>query len=323
MTQAIAGTDVAGNGFGNLGTDIEVATGITPAANSVFTVTAPGGEERTITLTQDYTADSTGLIELAGDIQAGAVGDFTVTVGGADNNQLVFTAAADPGDEATSFAFGSAPTFVTDGSETTAGVAGTAISAVTLTLEAGELTIQIGDATAVDITSPTGGFTTTQGFIDAVNTALAGNASVQVTGGTTTTPAVTLEITSGEDVTIGGAEATTVFTQETNTAQGSLDDVNVLTPGGSNEAIQRIDAALASVSDLRSTFGAIQNRFESVISSLSANSEALSASRSRIRDADFAAETAELTRVQILQQAGISVLAQANAAPQSVLALLQ
>ena len=74
---------------------------------------------------------------------------------------------------------------------------------------------------------------------------------------------------------------------------------------------------------LRSTFGAIQNRFESTIASLSAVSENLEASRSRILDADFAAETAALTRAQILQQAGVAILAQANTAPQSVLALLQ
>ena len=77
------------------------------------------------------------------------------------------------------------------------------------------------------------------------------------------------------------------------------------------------------MSGLRSSLGAIQNRFESTISSLSAVNENLEASRSRILDADFAAETAALTRAQILQQAGIAILAQANTAPQSVLALLQ
>jgi flagellin len=69
--------------------------------------------------------------------------------------------------------------------------------------------------------------------------------------------------------------------------------------------------------------GAVQSRFESTVSSLQTTSENLTASRSRIQDADFAAETANLTRSQILQQAGISVLSQANSAPQQVLALLQ
>jgi flagellin len=92
---------------------------------------------------------------------------------------------------------------------------------------------------------------------------------------------------------------------------------------GANSAIQSVDAALTSVSTLRSTLGAIQNRFQSVINSLQAVSENLSASRGRILDTDFAAETASLTRAQILQQAGTAMVAQANSAPQGVLALLR
>ena len=71
------------------------------------------------------------------------------------------------------------------------------------------------------------------------------------------------------------------------------------------------------------TLGAIQNRFSSVVSNIASTSENLSASRSRIQDADFAKETASLTRGQILQQAGTAILSQANSAPQSVLSLLR
>jgi flagellin len=84
-----------------------------------------------------------------------------------------------------------------------------------------------------------------------------------------------------------------------------------------------VDTALGTVNGTRADFGAVQNRFESIVRSLQTTAENLSASRSRIMDADFAAETAALTRAQILQQAGVSVLAQANASPQSVLQLLQ
>ena len=84
-----------------------------------------------------------------------------------------------------------------------------------------------------------------------------------------------------------------------------------------------VDSALSAVSSLRSTLGAIQNRFQSTINSLQAVSENLSASRSRILDTDFAAETANLTRAQILQQAGTAMVAQANSVPQSVLSLLK
>ena len=104
---------------------------------------------------------------------------------------------------------------------------------------------------------------------------------------------------------------------------GTLDGVDVLSVTNAETAINRIDSALTVVSDLRSSFGAIQNRFESTIANLQAVSENLAASRSRIQDADFAAETAALTKAQILQQAGVAVLSQANAQPQLALSLLQ
>jgi flagellin len=88
-------------------------------------------------------------------------------------------------------------------------------------------------------------------------------------------------------------------------------------------AISAIDNALKEVNDIRANLGAVQSRFQSTINNLQVSIENLSASRSRIRDADFAQETAALSRAQILQQAGIAMLAQANAAPQNVLSLLR
>lgn len=103
----------------------------------------------------------------------------------------------------------------------------------------------------------------------------------------------------------------------------TLNSVDVLTVSGAENAIQRVDASLTTVSALRSQLGAVQSRFESITSNLQTVSENLQASRSRILDADFAAETANLTKAQILQQAGVAVLAQANAVPQTVLGLLR
>ncbi|MGH8241289.1 MAG: flagellin, partial [Steroidobacteraceae bacterium] len=103
----------------------------------------------------------------------------------------------------------------------------------------------------------------------------------------------------------------------------ALNSASVTTVGNANTAITRVDAALTAVSSLRSTLGAIQNRFESTITNLTTAAENLTSSRSRIQDADFAAETAMLTRAQILQQAGTAILAQANAVPQNVLSLLR
>jgi len=102
-----------------------------------------------------------------------------------------------------------------------------------------------------------------------------------------------------------------------------VEDLNVSTVEGAQQALSIVDKALESVNSVRADLGAIQNRFTSVVANLQTSSENLSASRSRIRDTDFAKETAELTRTQILQQAGTAMLAQANQVPQNVLSLLQ
>jgi flagellin len=88
-------------------------------------------------------------------------------------------------------------------------------------------------------------------------------------------------------------------------------------------AISALDSAITSVNNQRGTFGAVQNRFDNVVANLMVNSENQSAARSRIMDADYAAETANLSRAQILQQAGNAMVAQANQLPQQVLSLLQ
>ncbi len=90
----------------------------------------------------------------------------------------------------------------------------------------------------------------------------------------------------------------------------------------SRNPLDKLDAALSTVDTLRSDLGAIQNRFESAITNLNTNETNLSAARSRIEDADYAVEVANMTKAQILQQAGTSVLAQANQIPQNVLSLL-
>jgi flagellin len=106
------------------------------------------------------------------------------------------------------------------------------------------------------------------------------------------------------------------------TATG-IDTLTVSNFAGAQSAIALVDSSLTSINSARATLGAVQNRFESVVRSVQTTAENLSASRSRIVDADFAAETANLTRAQILQQAGTAILAQANALPQNVLSLLQ
>jgi flagellin len=109
----------------------------------------------------------------------------------------------------------------------------------------------------------------------------------------------------------------------TSGSSNSLSSVDIGTATGAVSALATIDAALAQINSARGAMGAFQNRFSSVVSNLQATAENLTASRSRIQDADFAVETAAMTRGQILQQAGTAILAQANSLPNSVLSLLK
>jgi flagellin len=122
------------------------------------------------------------------------------------------------------------------------------------------------------------------------------------------------------NVTANGATSNLTNTSVTANKLSALD---MTTVAGANKAILTIDAALSSVSGSRAKLGATINRFEQTVSNLRITAENQTASRSRIQDADFAQETAALTRAQILQQSGMSVLAQANSIPQNVLALLR
>lgn len=118
---------------------------------------------------------------------------------------------------------------------------------------------------------------------------------------------------------VGAGNGDTVSISNTLTAPTTA---VVSTSTGAAAALTSLTTDINNISTARATFGAVQNRFEAVISNLSNYAENLTAARSRILDADFAAETANLTRAQILQQAGVSVLAQANALPQAALSLL-
>jgi len=128
---------------------------------------------------------------------------------------------------------------------------------------------------------------------------------------------------SDKSFSVVGDMGETIVNQTEASALNSVANMDVSSVAGANLALATVDAALNTVSNQRAKFGAIQSRFGSTIANLSTNSENLSAARSRIRDTDFAKETAELTRNQILQQAGTAMLAQANVAPQNVLTLLQ
>ena len=197
----------------------------------------------------------------------------------------------------------------------------TGVTGVTATVDAatGIMTFDTLDGRDIDIVETidlVGGTTTGTGT--GVNANVEAVTAGVIKGTVTLSANETIQLGGTQEAEIGFADSESI-TKSTE----ALASVDVLTVDGANNAMKRIDSALTSVSALRSNFGAIQNRFESTISNLQAVSENLAASRGRIQDADFAAETAALTKAQILQQAGVAVLSQANAQPQLALSLLQ
>ena len=133
----------------------------------------------------------------------------------------------------------------------------------------------------------------------------------------------TLKLSSAGTFTLGGTALAAVGLANASVALTQLSGVDISTVTGSNDAIATIDGALSQISSMRASLGAYQNRFDSVVNSLSTSAENLTNARSRILDANYASETAALTRSQILQQAGTAMLAQANSLPNSVLTLLK
>jgi flagellin len=173
---------------------------------------------------------------------------------------------------------------------------------------------------AVDLS----GVTTKEGLVDAINNVMS-DSGVQAT--LSATDELELSDASGTPTTIGGT-AGLLGAVELDATDGGVDDfrsvseISVATRDTANTALAAIDTAIDQITTMRADLGAVQNRFENVIEVTGVQNENLSAARSRIQDADFAAETANLTRSQILQQAGLASLAQANSSPQAVLSLL-
>ena len=210
--------------------------------------------------------------------------------------------------------------------------ANTGATGVTASYDSGVMTLAASDGRNI-VVSQTIGTTgtanqglngTSAGTNNTVNDALNANTAANDTA-VSNTFVGTVHLVALDTITLSGAGAAAIGYAANSLSLGNaaLNSAAVGTVANANATINAVDAALASVSSLRSSLGAIQSRFESVITSVQTASENLSASRSRIQDADFAAETANLTRAQILQQAGTAILAQANAVPQNVLKLLQ
>ena len=215
-------------------------------------------------------------------------------------------------------------------------LAGATVTAGTLTSTGGGAAAATGDlskeglsinGTAIDLSSAK----SLQDVSDAINAAGITGVSAAVSGDGKginfySSSALTIADTGGQIIGTNAKDDNSAATYTAGTAAttgGSLATGSVATVDSANDLISRVDVALKTVSDFAAQLGAVQNRFQSTISTVAAQTTNLQASQSTIQDADFASETANLSKAQVLQQAGISVLAQANSNPQQVLKLLQ
>jgi flagellin len=260
-----------------------------------------------VSLTANYTADAAGATAMAADINTQLTSSGYSAVKDASSNAITIKNTT----------LGSAAVAITNAADDGI-VAGTATAGVTdgsITLGAGSFSITSGSGKAIDMQ---GDYKDAAALAAAINKSVSGVYASADTNGK-------LSLSSATDMKLSGSAAATMGFADTeiSASEGTLSKSDTTTAENALKTIQRVDSALASVSTLRSSFGAIQNRFESVIANLSSSSENMSAARSRIQDADFASETATLTRGQILQQAGTAMLAQANSLPNGVMALLR
>ena len=293
--------------------------------SAAVSATAAGftADAQVVSLTASYATLSALATAVGTQMNTAVAGTYTVTANTTANTLTIARTTTGTGSAAVNITAVSGAAAAA-GFATASGSAGAAavvggIAASSFTLATGDLTLLAGTNSAVDLA---GTYANLDALVSGINSKVSGVNASNASG--------VLSLTSAQAITAGGTKATLAaasggfgLSATTVANTGSLTTANVLTAAASNTAVQQMDSALEVVNSLRGTFGAIQNRFESVIANLQTTSENLVSAQSRIRDTDFAAETAALTRNQILQQAGIAMLAQANALPNQVLTLLR
>ncbi len=197
---------------------------------------------------------------------------------------------------------------------------------VTATLSADKATLYLKNADGYDIQLTGQAGTTGAVTVDGVDT----DGTTLLGATQTIAAAATGDISVGGKVTFESSKSFSVVdnaamysASTTSSTLSKVSDIDISSQKGSNDALSTIDKALAYVDDLRADLGAVQNRFTSTISNLQTSSDNISDARSRIQDADFAAETSQSSKMQILQQSGIAMIVQSNSVSQLVLSLLR
>jgi flagellin len=309
---------------------------------------------RTSTLGQTYSATATNTAATAA-LTAGALQINGISVGASSTDGVSFANGTFSGIAVANAINSSSIAGVTATANATAVTGAAAPTAAAVTLATNDLVINgvsiTGAVTAATTESDTIGLINGQSTLTGVTaidnggkikltatdgrnitvtaTANGTSASGFATASTTTVGTVSLASTNttaasaGINITAVGTSGFTVANNSASLNSGTVSNLSVATAAGANLALSTVDAALTTIDSTRAALGAYQNRFQSAINSIQTTSVNLTASRSRIQDTDFAAETAKLTRAQILQQAGTAMVAQANSAPQQVLALLK
>ncbi|KAA1154552.1 flagellin [Pseudoalteromonas sp. FUC4] len=294
---------------------LEATTNITATPASVsFSV---GGET--------YDVDASGASDAAGKAAAinATTGDHGVTAEVADVTTATLSAMNFDGGTIEFTLDGSNDVTGTDADTLAASI--NDIDGYTAVNDSGTITIANAAGAPIALTAFSGTGTGTDAaatFTDSASTPNATNLNETGTPVTTATASVTTEVvtlSSKADFTVNDNSAGDVAVVATG---DSVKDIDLTTELGSQSAIDVIDDALAQIDSQRADLGAVQNRFGHTISNLANIQENVSASRSRIQDTDFATETANMTKNQILQQAGTSILSQANQLPQAALSLL-
>ena len=325
----------------NAQTNLHGVTAVADASTGALTLTAADGRNIAIT---SLTADAAG----AAAIQNATGLDASTGANASGNQVTTLTFAAGVTGSGTGLAANDTVTVggltyqfaLTAGSVTAGNIKvdmgaalGATAAAVTATFKlavqaqytAGNTSVVVSGTGPLVFTDDKVGGTTTPTFVSATGvTSFANTTSgTAAADGGGNTSRGTLTLSSATGFTIAGSVAADGGLSTTSASLSTLSTANISTVAGANKAISLVDGALSQVNTLRAGLGAVQNRFTAVVTSLQTTSENLSASRSRIQDADFAAETAALSRSQVLQQAGTAMVAQANQLPQGVLALLR
>jgi flagellin len=299
----------------------ETGTEVLAATAADITIALSGGPAQSVSSSADFAGSETGQGADSAFAKAAAIDDASVAGLSVNANTTgTQTIGAVGGTALDTYTLSVNGVTVFGGVDAAAGISNSAIrdqintvsnqTGVIASLNGSDITLSASDGRNIAVAESGTGF-------------VAGTDGISVTGGDFADELRgTIQVSSTASLTVGGTVANVGLSAAIALDVDGVDDIDISTAAGAQEAIKRVDSALTSVNSTRASLGAIQNRLESTVNSLSTTSENLSAARSRILDADFAAETAALTRGQILQQAGTAILAQANSLPQNVLSLL-